>query len=248
MQINLFWVLFVLGLVLIGTIVSLLYYIFFQKPEVKREMKANRKRIVEYLQNTSITHSSVDKIAKSLGIEEYTARDILLDLAREGNLRGILVFPDHYYDFRYCHDVIDSLQKRQSSDQIPLDLLAKEFDTTKHNAQKILIELTTNNWIHGHLDSVKETFDLYKDELKAKELKCPYCNAALPSVATTPNCPECGAEFKKCGVCNLILGQGEFSSCPYCGAPSHTDHLLEWLKIKGKCPVCKHKLKPHQIP
>lgn len=240
MQPNLFVVLVVLGIALIGTIITLLYYIFVQKPEIKREMKAHRKKLINFLQNTTITQTEVEKIAKTLEIEEFTVRDILLDLAREGKLQGILVFPDLYYNFEYCHDAISSIAESQSSDEIPLKLLVKEFNTTKHNLQKILIELITNQRIRGFLDLKKEIFILQKDHLEQKKLTCPFCDAGItPSIDV---CPDCSAQFKKCGVCNLTIGNEKFINCPFCGAPSHVDHLLEWLKINAKCPVCKHKL------
>ncbi|MHA1578182.1 MAG: RING finger protein [Candidatus Freyarchaeota archaeon] len=44
---------------------------------------------------------------------------------------------------------------------------------------------------------------------------------------------------QRCIVCNLKIKEGEnIVYCPFCGLPSHRDHLLEWLKIKGFCPNC----------
>lgn len=47
----------------------------------------------------------------------------------------------------------------------------------------------------------------------------------------------------KCIVCNLEIKDYEKKIyCPYCGSPSHRDHILEWIKIKSFCPYCNHKL------
>ncbi|MHA1731354.1 MAG: hypothetical protein ACTSU5_05390 [Promethearchaeota archaeon] len=49
----------------------------------------------------------------------------------------------------------------------------------------------------------------------------------------------------RCAVC----GKGieifdEVSACPICSAKAHTNHLVEWVKMKNSCPFCK---KPLQV-
>jgi hypothetical protein len=75
---------------------------------------------------------------------------------------------------------------------------------------------------------------------------CLYCGSEIPKNAKV--CPSCGAERVKCSVCNLDIITGEFFvKCPHCGALSHRDHLLEWVKIRGTCPNCKKKLSEIEI-
>jgi len=46
-----------------------------------------------------------------------------------------------------------------------------------------------------------------------------------------------------CIVCSSEIYEFETKIfCPYCGVPSHREHILEWVKIKGTCPNCNRKL------
>jgi rubrerythrin len=236
-QFNLFLTLIFVGIALAGTIIVLLYYIFVQKPELAQEKTGNRKLVLQHLKSTAITRIEIERMAKDVNLEEYTLRDVLLELARENTLPGLLVFPNLYYSIHYCLDTIQNMGLKE----IPLKSLAKELDTTTHNIHKMLIELITNHGLQGRIDTSRDVFIPQSGIPAGKDLTCPFCNA--PITATSETCPSCNAQFTKCGVCNLVIGNEASSICPFCKSPSHTDHLLEWLKIKGTCPVCKHKLK-----
>jgi hypothetical protein len=44
---------------------------------------------------------------------------------------------------------------------------------------------------------------------------------------------------EKCMVCDLELTSGDdVVWCPHCGNPAHRRHLLEWVHVRGCCPVC----------
>lgn len=211
-----------------------------QKPKLERESKINKNLVLEFLQNNPLIHIEIEKMAKTLGIEEFTIRDILLNFAREKNLPGLLVFPNLYFDLQYCLDVIQTLAEKQMSYKIPLKLLAKEYDITEYNVKKMVIELIMNHGLQGNIDYKQKLLILQDNLIEKKNLVCLYCNTELTPSSTI--CPNCRAEFKKCSVCNFNIGNNEFINCPFCHQPAHKDHLLEWVKIKGKCPVCKHKL------
>ncbi|MFB0559831.1 MAG: right-handed parallel beta-helix repeat-containing protein [Candidatus Lokiarchaeia archaeon] len=71
--------------------------------------------------------------------------------------------------------------------------------------------------------------------------QCVYCGCELSENAKF--CPLCGKAIAICSVCNRDILSGEvFVECPYCHVPSHRDHLLEWIKVKGYCPNCKERL------
>jgi len=47
----------------------------------------------------------------------------------------------------------------------------------------------------------------------------------------------------KCAVCEKKIEIfDDVMSCPICGAKAHKDHFLEWIRMKGNCPVCKKSL------
>ena len=46
-----------------------------------------------------------------------------------------------------------------------------------------------------------------------------------------------------CMVCKLFLNeQDEILQCPICESLYHRDHLLEWVKVEKRCPVCSQVL------
>ncbi|NHK32146.1 MAG: E3 ubiquitin protein ligase [Asgard group archaeon] len=48
-----------------------------------------------------------------------------------------------------------------------------------------------------------------------------------------------------CMICKLPLKKDQkISRCPMCHSLFHDSHIYEWLKIKGKCPVCSQSLRP----
>lgn len=47
----------------------------------------------------------------------------------------------------------------------------------------------------------------------------------------------------RCMVCGFgIKKQEQITSCPLCDNFFHGSHIREWLKTKGRCPVCKEIL------
>jgi len=48
-----------------------------------------------------------------------------------------------------------------------------------------------------------------------------------------------------CMICKLPIKEGQkVSRCPMCQSLFHDEHIFEWLKVKGKCPVCIQSLLP----
>jgi len=46
-----------------------------------------------------------------------------------------------------------------------------------------------------------------------------------------------------CMVCKLLLNKkDDILQCPRCESLFHNEHLLEWIKVRKKCPVCSHIL------
>jgi hypothetical protein len=47
----------------------------------------------------------------------------------------------------------------------------------------------------------------------------------------------------RCSVCGKGLEIfDDLRSCPICNAKSHSDHLVEWVKMRHSCPICKKEL------
>lgn len=51
-----------------------------------------------------------------------------------------------------------------------------------------------------------------------------------------------------CSICKwLIHSKDDLIECPRCNSPFHQNHLLEWIKMKGDCPVCRERLSSSMI-
>ena len=75
---------------------------------------------------------------------------------------------------------------------------------------------------------------------------CPSCGTALKR--KTRFCPYCGEKLEICIVCgHLVGGEQRIAECPYCSGIAHREHLLEYVKIKGKCPRCGKGLKKEEV-
>ena len=68
-------------------------------------------------------------------------------------------------------------------------------------------------------------------------------NCGYPIEHNTIDCPECGEKIIRCVVCKLPCSLGdEIGKCSLCEAVGHLEHMQEWVKEKGKCPVCLQEL------
>ncbi|MFB0561062.1 MAG: Ig-like domain-containing protein, partial [Candidatus Lokiarchaeia archaeon] len=92
---------------------------------------------------------------------------------------------------------------------------------------------------------IETPLSLVRPEAPGKP-KCLYCGSDIPIDAKF--CSYCGETKTKCAVCNRFLFFGdELAECPYCGALSHREHLLQWISLKGVCPKCKEKLSASHV-
>jgi hypothetical protein len=95
--------------------------------------------------------------------------------------------------------------------------------------------------------------ELPEKTAKVLEIELPETISCLSCTATihfdAKKCPECGEKVVKCPICTVPLQFGDdFVKCPHCKTFAHRDHLLEWIKIKGICPMCRKPLTDIDIP
>jgi hypothetical protein len=75
---------------------------------------------------------------------------------------------------------------------------------------------------------------------------CPVCEATILAEALV--CPHCGHSRPICMVCHLPLQfDDDVLLCPHCKGQAHRIHILEYLKVKGKCPNCQADLDEHEL-
>ncbi len=74
---------------------------------------------------------------------------------------------------------------------------------------------------------------------------CMYCGSAIGEIRKGMEavCPKCGKEVETCSICSRKIYKGEeVVREKKCGSLFHRRHILEWLKVKPECPICKERI------
>ncbi len=72
-----------------------------------------------------------------------------------------------------------------------------------------------------------------------KKIQCAYCGKLLKMTEDVQYCRYCGQIIPYCRICGSPIVYGDkILQCPHCKAYAHKTHLIEWIKVKGYCPVC----------
>ncbi|MHA2250262.1 MAG: hypothetical protein ACXAD7_07865 [Candidatus Kariarchaeaceae archaeon] len=73
-------------------------------------------------------------------------------------------------------------------------------------------------------------------------------NCQEPQSVLVRNCSNCGINLNYCEICKTGFFEYDIiAKCPHCSKIYHKSHLLEAIKISGKCPTCKEELVEKQI-
>ena len=76
--------------------------------------------------------------------------------------------------------------------------------------------------------------------LPSKKMHCLNCGHVISS-ANQP-CGNCNQLPQKCTICQGLIKRGDnILECSNCNNLAHKNHMLQWLKIKEECPICKTK-------
>lgn len=80
-----------------------------------------------------------------------------------------------------------------------------------------------------------------RERIEKRVVRCFSCGEARTNINEV--CPNCGIDTVLCSVCKLPISFGsEPLECYHCQHVAHKEHLLEWVKVKGTCPICQKKL------
>ncbi|WXG39522.1 MAG: DUF2341 domain-containing protein [Candidatus Freyarchaeum deiterrae] len=135
--------------------------------------------------------------------------------------------------------------------------LAQDLESRRAALKDLMAEINTR-FEAGKLtpDEYREIYQKYSAKLATVEKKLGVITSPTPDIGQRccmfcgteiqgdeKYCPNCGGARLRCPVCQINIVSGDqLVKCPCCGALSHKDHLLEWIKIKGTCPSCEKKL------
>ncbi|MFW9992101.1 MAG: hypothetical protein ACFFD4_08555 [Candidatus Odinarchaeota archaeon] len=98
--------------------------------------------------------------------------------------------------------------------------------------------------------SLADNMELVPDDEKPihgkPEDTCRFCGDLLPVDAL--DCPACNNRRSTCPVCKRNIDVNfEIAVCPMCRNEFHLAHLREAVKVTGKCPVCRSKIRRYEI-
>lgn len=121
-------------------------------------------------------------------------------------------------------------------------IIAEQLDTfLANNPEFEFIKL--KNTIARKGDSLKNQHLLiHEEQIIVDDLyPCENCNNKITK--ESDYCNFCGIKIKKCMICKLPVKKDLITECPHCQNPFHTNHLREYIKVKGACPICATELK-----
>jgi len=103
--------------------------------------------------------------------------------------------------------------------------------------------------------TIKGDFIIFEEETEKKKIIekttaektrafCLFCEAELPEVQDEGPlvCLNCGKKALYCEICkNILLAGQKAVQISTCKHVFHKNHIVEWIKAKGTCPICKAK-------
>ncbi|MCG3254911.1 MAG: E3 ubiquitin protein ligase, partial [Candidatus Heimdallarchaeota archaeon] len=116
------------------------------------------------------------------------------------------------------------------------------------NQGVVLRKIKQSKLLENHRKEVKITVE--KDTInnikkQDEELFCYFCDALLEKVEDGGPliCLNCGKKTRKCEICmKYMVAKEELVQIIDCGHVFHKDHLMEWIRVKKICPICKEKI------
>ncbi len=202
---------------------------------------------------TSNVTPNVKEIEKYWEKSPVASLNIIYELAGSGLLtfdqKGKLIKVMNFQEFLPTKELAD-LDKsflnlvneieRTNSKNIRLENLTKRLNIRPTDIFKKICMLLAMGYYKGKISPNR--FVISKRlTLPAKKLNCLSCGFTIQS--TSDPCPNCRKMHSFCTVCNgFIKVRDEVLICPSCDNMAHKEHLLQWLKIKEECPICKSSI------
>jgi len=96
-------------------------------------------------------------------------------------------------------------------------------------------------WIGNKKDDSAGTIFCVDAKNELKQISPTAENTEKVELDLKKNLIKVSTESKtKCAVCGKSIEIfDESAGCPLCEAKAHKDHLIEWVKMKNSCPICK---------
>lgn len=160
------------------------------------------------------------------------------------------------YENRLSVRILKTLQQVRQNVPFQLTRLAQLVESQVDLTERKVIEILSNNPEIGEYLPLEQVFIKHEEITDATISNlsrptdtlqiCTQCGNSQSVLIR--QCTECNEELASCQICKRGFAENEtMVKCPHCDNPFHKNHLLEYIKIKGECPVCKEDLKIDQI-
>lgn len=189
-----------------------------------RKMKHKEKKAAALLNEFQILNGLSEQSRRVMGIEliiplYFVAEDLGLAYKDSEDLQNSLTHLQ--YAYQYAPDFYKNRIIKEITHLIGLGVQPKEM-------------------------VIPAAQDVIKERLDRRTIRCFSCG--VEKAFGEDVCPNCGIETVQCSVCKLPISFGvETAECPHCENIAHSEHLFEWIKVKGSCPVCQRHLKADDI-
>ncbi len=181
------------------------------------------------------------KRVKELNPENTTALTYLDDLKKLKEEK----------DAKLSIAILKTLQQVRQNISFQLSRLAQLVDSTIEQTESKVIEILSLHPELGEYLPLEQVF-IKHAEISESTIskfsrptdtlqKCPKCGSRQSVLIR--HCTQCKIELSSCQICKRGFAENEITvTCSHCNNKFHKNHLLEYIKIKGECPVCKEKL------
>jgi hypothetical protein len=152
--------------------------------------------------------------------------------------------------------ILKTLQQVKPNIPLQLTRLSQLVDLPITSTENLLLEILSLNPDIGEYSPLEQVFIKHTEIAESTISKmyspiamlqtCPHCDNKQSVLIK--HCTECKKELSICQICKRGFTDNEVSiKCPHCLNHFHRNHLLEYVKIKGDCPVCKERLQADQL-
>ena len=135
--------------------------------------------------------------------------------------------------------IVNEIEKTRRK-RVRINTLATKSSLAERDVFRIITQLAAHGYYKGIITA--NYFEkLGSLVLPSRKMHCLSCGNLIKS-AYEP-CSNCNEIPQRCTICQGLIKHGDnVLECPQCSNVAHNEHMLQWLKIKEECPICKSKV------
>jgi len=145
------------------------------------------------------------------------------------------------------------VMKQITKNLVPAPKYTKVIQTFVMEERRLDLSLEKNNssyfkgkivWIGNRKDDTEGTIFCVDTKSELKQISPTSENTEKAIIDIKRDLIRISTSSKsRCAVCGKDIEIfDEVSGCPLCDAKGHRDHMVDWIRMKHSCPVCKKSL------